>query len=77
MTEAISTHAKIVAIELMDRFLTAIVIIEVTKCGRIISTVIRGNNCLSNAIISQEQEWNENVLRSKINPEKIKLTNPN
>lgn len=71
MTEAISTHAKIVAIELMDRFLTAIVIIEATKSGQIVSTVIRWNNCLSNAIISQEQEWNENVLRSKINAEKI------
>ena len=56
MTEAISTRAKIVVIELMDRLLIAIVIIEATKRGLIISTVIRGNNCLSNAIISQGQE---------------------
>ena len=71
MTEAISTHAKIVVIELMDRLLIAIVIIEATKRGLIISTVIRGNNCLSNAIISQGQEWNKNVLRLKINSEKF------
>ena len=54
MTEAISTHAKIVVIELMDRFLIAIVIIEATKTGLIISTVIRGNNCLSNECPNQK-----------------------
>lgn len=70
-------NLKIMAIKLINGFLIAIEIIKATKSGLIISIVIRGNNSQSNAIISQEQEWNKNFLRPKINSEKLQPAGPN